>query len=130
MSRGVDRRSSTGETAGPSVWRSCPTGGSSPRGPGTTAAPPGRSGGRTPDGRLIATGSGYHGDSTVTLWDATTHRRIHVLKGHVMTVWGLAFSPDGTRLASASDDQTVKVWDVTSGRDVLTLRGHSQGVVG
>jgi WD40 repeat protein len=29
-----------------------------------------------------------------------------------------AWSPDGTRLASASDDTTVRVWDVATGREV------------
>ena len=38
---------------------------------------------------------------------------------------GVAFSPDGTRLATASMDQTAKVWDVASGREVLTLAGHT-----
>lgn len=35
----------------------------------------------------------------------------------------MAFSPDGKRIASASNDQTVKVWDAQTGQDSLTLRG-------
>jgi len=34
------------------------------------------------------------------------------LRGHANLVTGVAFSPDGKRLATASWDQTAKVWDV------------------
>ena len=42
----------------------------------------------------------------------------------------MAFSPDGTRLATASGDKTAKVWDVASGREVRTLSGHTDAVYG
>ena len=41
----------------------------------------------------------------------------------------MAYSPDGRRIASASDDQTVKVWDAATGQELLTLSGHTDGVI-
>jgi WD40 repeat protein len=52
------------------------------------------------------------------------------LRGHSYSVYGVAFSPDGKRLATASGDQTAKVWDAESGKELLTLRGHSGRVFG
>ncbi|MFO0960030.1 MAG: protein kinase [Isosphaeraceae bacterium] len=50
------------------------------------------------------------------------------LKGHTGPNSHVAFSPDGTRLASAGRDRTVRLWDTASGREVLALRGHDSYV--
>ncbi|MDR3113955.1 MAG: hypothetical protein LBU25_00350 [Treponema sp.] len=50
------------------------------------------------------------------------------LLGHSGGVNAAAFSPDGRRIVSASDDKTVKLWDAQTGRVLLTLSGHSDWV--
>ena len=42
----------------------------------------------------------------------------------------VAFSPDSSRLVSASFDKTAKLWDVTTGQELLTLGGFQQQVSG
>lgn len=49
---------------------------------------------------------------------------LQTLEGHGGPLYSVAFSRDGTRLASASDDSTVKVWDAHSGQCLQTLEGH------
>jgi WD40 repeat protein len=42
----------------------------------------------------------------------------------------VAWSPDGTRLASAGDDETVRIWNPTSGKQTRKLTGHVDEVTG
>jgi len=51
-----------------------------------------------------------------------------VYKQHAERVAGLAWSPDGTRLASASWDKTVQVWDAATGNTLLTYAEHASRV--
>ncbi|KAL8296176.1 hypothetical protein RB600_001591 [Gaeumannomyces tritici] len=53
---------------------------------------------------------------------------LQTLEGHGDWVSSVAFSADGQKLASASDDRTVKLWDAATGACVTTFRGHSDWV--
>jgi WD40 repeat protein len=46
---------------------------------------------------------------------------LFTLKEHSDAVYGIAFSPDGTQLASCSADRAVKVFDVANGKLLYTL---------
>jgi WD40 repeat protein len=51
------------------------------------------------------------------------------IEAHNEWVFCVAFSPDGRRIASASDDRTIRVWDATTGQIVAgPLTGHTDSV--
>lgn len=65
----------------------------------------------SPGGKLVA----FAGlTPVIELWSVGDEERLTRLRGHGGEVLGLAFSPDGRRLASWSDDGTVLVWDVSA----------------
>ena len=47
------------------------------------------------------------------------------LRGHGLGVSSAVFSPDGTKVVTASHDRTARIWDVASGRELLKLEGHT-----
>ncbi|KAH9204386.1 hypothetical protein DL95DRAFT_471533, partial [Leptodontidium sp. 2 PMI_412] len=53
---------------------------------------------------------------------------LQTLEGHSGWVSSVAFSPDGTQVASGSDDHTMWLWDVATGAPLQTLDGHSDKV--
>ena len=55
-------------------------------------------------------------------------KELAVLRGHTAWVTQVVFSPDGKRLASASDDESIKIWDLESYRETADLKGHADAV--
>src|ERR1044071_46669 len=53
-------------------------------------------------------------------------RLLHTLHGHEGDINGIAWSPDGELLASASDDFSVCVWEPTSGSLLFRLSEHTE----
>ncbi|MCA9125177.1 MAG: PD40 domain-containing protein [Planctomycetaceae bacterium] len=88
----------------------------------------------SPDGTRIASGGTTwdsifkEWDHTIKVWDVVTGRETLTLQGHNLYITCVAFSPDGTRIASSSGDETVKVWNAATGRETITFTGHT-GIV-
>jgi Tol biopolymer transport system component len=51
-----------------------------------------------------------------------------VLSGHDDAVNSAAFSPDGTRIVTASGDGTARLWDAATAKEIAVLRGHDESV--
>jgi len=85
------------------------------------------------DGRWLAT---ENSSWELTLCDAVTGEEARTLSGGrpqpplgASWVYSIAFSPDGSLIASALDDKTVRVWDVATGRVVRDIPAHRRAVI-
>lgn len=65
---------------------------------------------------------------SVMLWNLEKEHEPVILDGHNSYVECVAFSPDGSRIVSGSDDGTAIVWDTALGQCMFALKGHTDWV--
>jgi WD40 repeat protein len=58
------------------------------------------------------------------LWDPDSRQLRTEIDAHAEEIHAVAFSPDGTILATASADRTVRLWEPENGRSMGDLTGH------
>lgn len=73
------------------------------------------------DGSLIAAATGR----IPRLWNLQSLPSGTRFIGHSSLIRGASFSPDGTRVVTASADTTARIWDTKSGQTLLILSGHT-----
>src|SRR5262245_45808318 len=59
--------------------------------------------------------------------DAATAKEIAVLR-LLDDVWSAAFSPEGSRIVTASSDKTARIWDAATAKEIAVLRGHDSAL--
>lgn len=89
----------------------------------------------SPDGlRLAVLSRGGTDQAELKLWDVAKGEVLLTSQGHGKSlrrvISAIAFSSDGQRLASASQDRAVVVWDATTGKVLHTLEDHTEVVLG
>jgi WD40 repeat protein/serine/threonine protein kinase len=84
------------------------------------------------DGQLCASvGEGEKPETgEVWVWKTATGEKVWHRGGIAGGLQGVAFSPDGRRLAMSGGDPTIRVWDLGTGQELFACRGHRADVSG
>ena len=76
----------------------------------------------SPDGSMLAIGSMYGQPANVAkVWNTKTGALLHELSEHRGSLTKIAFSPDGTQLATSGHDSTVRIWSTRTFEQVREI---------
>ncbi len=81
----------------------------------------------SPEGKLLATWIG----ESIQLWDLASRQKVRSFGKETVfnQVFHLAFSPDGTKLASwAVHDANIRLWNVANGEELPSLTGAAESI--
>lgn len=85
----------------------------------------------TTDGKILGVAGGSPAQfGEVQLWDTATNTLIKTMRSTYDTVYGLAFSPDASRVAFGCSDKTVRVLSVADEKQLIKFDNHSDWVFG
>jgi len=94
----------------------------------------------SPDGRRLAgaASSGKYDEKMVRVWEVASGREVLALQGpddprgasYPVGSGAVAFSPDGTKLATGGHDAGFHLWDLDTGKELLRLGSGRPGAVG
>lgn len=78
----------------------------------------------SPDGTQLAVAT----QIGIWIYDAATQKELKLYTGHPDEIWEIAFSPDGSTLASCGGwrDNRIYLWEATTGKHKATLDGHAE----
>ncbi|MDB5356582.1 MAG: hypothetical protein JWN24_3035 [Phycisphaerales bacterium] len=83
----------------------------------------------SPDGKLVASVCKGRGEGDrIRIWNRDAGNLLKSFGSIPGDMYAVAFSPDGTRLATSGDDKFIRLWDVSTGNPSKTLESPRVGI--
>jgi len=81
----------------------------------------------SPDSSMLLASEASAYSPEAIIWDTSNWQVTKRFKGHDHQIYGAAFTPDGSRVVTASWDKSIRIWDVQSAKLVKKVSGAHDG---